>query len=143
MGRVATIARVPSELWTIAKALIPLLAIRTYAAGGSEPGNADAHPRPESVDIRADPIDASDDFVTGNDRQLRTGQFAIDDMKVSPANAAGRDPHAHFARDRLRVGQLGKNKRLSGLLLRPIATTIEKRGPASDIDTVVVGGDWP
>ena len=87
MRRITAIARVTGELRVIAKVLIAPLAIGTCTASGPEPGNSDSHSGPKIVDILADPIDPPDNFVTGNDRQLRIWQFAVDDMEVSSANA--------------------------------------------------------
>ena len=65
-------------------------------AGLAEPGHADARPGRE-IDAIADRLDAADDLVAGNDRQLRIRQFAVDHVQVGAADAAGLDPHADLA----------------------------------------------
>jgi hypothetical protein len=45
------------------------------------------------IDLGSDLLDASDDLVSGNKRQLRIRQFAIDNVKVGPANSACRNAH--------------------------------------------------
>ena len=66
-------------------------------AGVAEPGHADALADLEAADAGAETIDPSDDFMAGNDRDARVGQFAVDDMEIGAADAAGRDFQADFA----------------------------------------------
>ena len=71
------------------------------AAGMAEPSDADARRRGLQADAFADRLDPADDLVPGDDRQLRVGQFAVDDVQVGAADAAGLDPHADLASARL------------------------------------------
>ena len=79
-------------------------AIRADATGMAEPRNADALTDVQSLDARANRINATNDLVAWNDRHFRIGQLAIYDMQVCAADAAGRDLHTNLACSRLPVG---------------------------------------
>jgi len=66
-------------------------------AGMAEPGNADSLSKQETDHVGTDRIDAPDDFMAGNDGKLRLREFAVDDMKISAANAASFDLEPQFA----------------------------------------------
>ncbi len=66
-------------------------------AGMAKPGHADALADLQSADAGAKPIDASDDFMAGNDRDARIGEFAVDHMEIGAANPAGGDFQPDFA----------------------------------------------
>jgi hypothetical protein len=70
----------------------------------AEPRNADALTDAQSLDARSERVDSANDLVTGNDRHLRIGQFAIDDMQVRAADTASRDLHPNLARSGLAIG---------------------------------------
>ena len=57
---------------------------------------------------RTDRLGPTDDLVARDERQLRLGQLAVDDVEVGPAHAAGSDPEQHLARAGNRVRQPGR-----------------------------------
>ncbi len=67
------------------------------AARMAEPRNANALAETQMGDIGADRIDPSDDLMSGDDRNFRIRQFAVNDMKVGTADAASADANANFA----------------------------------------------
>ena len=73
----------------------------------AEPRNADALTHVQPFDASPDRIDPADDFVTRDDRHLRVGQFAIDDMQVRAADAAGGHLHSNLAGPGLPIGEFG------------------------------------
>ena len=58
-------------------------------AGMAKPGHADALADLQAADAGAEPVDASDDFMAGNDRDARMGQFAVHHMQIGAADPAG------------------------------------------------------
>ena len=73
--RIAAVERIAGEAGRIAQVLAAAPAELAAAAGGAEPGNADAVADLEAVDARADGDDASDDFMPGNDVWFGIGEF--------------------------------------------------------------------
>ena len=51
-------------------------------------------------------LDAADNFVAGDHGVFDVRQFAIDDVQVGPANAAGAHTHADLSVIRKRIGAL-------------------------------------
>ncbi len=64
--------------------------------------------------IRAQVHDAADDFMAGDDGQFRIGQFAIDHMKIRPADRAGGYANAYLARLQRARCDLSFRKRQTG-----------------------------
>ena len=64
-------------------------AIGTRAAGVAEPRNADTLADVQVLDAGADRIDPANDLMARDNRNVRVGQFAVDDMPVGAADAAG------------------------------------------------------
>ena len=91
-------------------------AIRTFTASVAEPGDANALADPKSFDAISKHIDSTDNFVTGDNRDLGVWQFSIHDVKVSSANAAGKNLHPDLPGSGLVVGELGPLKRSLKLL---------------------------
>jgi hypothetical protein len=54
--------------------------------------------------------------VSGNDGQLWVGQFAVDNVEIGPADAAGFNPDAHLAGPGDRIGQFLEDQRGTGLV---------------------------
>ena len=79
-------------------------AIGTDAAGVAEPRNADTLADVQVLDACADGIDPANDLMARDDRNLRVGQFAIDDMQIGAADAAGGDLNPYLARPWLPIG---------------------------------------
>ncbi len=94
---VAAVARVAVELRRVAQVLAPGGAMKAVAAGGAEPGHADAVAGAEALDAGADRGDAADHLVAEDQRQLRLGQVAVGHVQVGAANAAGGDLDQHLA----------------------------------------------
>jgi cytochrome c2 len=72
----------------------------------AEPG--DAHPvtRPNGRLALAHTFDDADDLMARYDRDLRVGQFAVDDMEIGATDCAGFNAYPDLARSRPRVGAL-------------------------------------
>jgi hypothetical protein len=51
-------------------------------------------------DAVADNLDGPDDLMARDDRQLRRREFAVDDVEVGAADAAGADADQDLARQR-------------------------------------------
>ncbi|MNY37764.1 hypothetical protein D3C86_1723470 [compost metagenome] len=77
-------------------------AVGTLATGMRQPRYADPVARGEAGDAGATHIDPADDFVPRYQRRLWVRQLAIDDMKVSTANAASGHRNPHLGRSRHR-----------------------------------------
>ena len=67
-------------------------------------------PRLQPFDAGPDRIDPADDLMARDDRHLRVGQLAIDDMQIRAADAAGGHLHANLARPGLPIGEFGPFK---------------------------------
>src|ERR1019366_5441052 len=94
------------EEGTIAEIFSAVDAIGANAAGVAEPRNADAFTDAQLLDASPDCIDPADDLVARNDRHLRVGQLAIDDMQVGAADAVSGHLHPDLPRPGLPVGDL-------------------------------------
>ncbi len=113
MGGVAAVAGKAGEERRVAEIFAPAPAIGAGSVGVAEPGDAD--PRAElEVDAFARRLDPADDLVPRHDRQFGIGQFAIDDMQVGAADAAGFDANENLPRSWLGIGTLLHDKRLAG-----------------------------
>ena len=95
--RIAAVEGVAGESREVAEVLAAGAAIGAGAAGGAEPGNADAVADRERRHAGPDRLDAADDLVTGHDRIAEIGKLAIHDVKVGAANAARRDAHQNLS----------------------------------------------
>ena len=104
-GRIAAVARKTGEYGMITKILALRAAIGASAVRMTEPRNADAFADLQARDRGADRIDATDDLVSGNDRQRARPQFAVEHMQVGAANTASRNLDANFSRTRFGVGK--------------------------------------
>jgi hypothetical protein len=120
---VTAVNRVTGKARVIAKILSAGAAIRTIAIGPAKPRNSDAISDSKdgsglsgaTVDMLrsvprffADFFNLSDNLVTENQRQLRIGQFAVCDVKVSAANRAGPDAHEQLSPARLRLWHIAQ-----------------------------------
>ena len=59
-------------------------------------------------------LDNADDFVTGDERQDRVGQLAVNDVQVGATDRAGSHPQPHLARTGFGHGQDGRGERCAG-----------------------------
>ncbi len=104
--REAAVTRVAGEQRMVTEVFPVIQAIGADTAGVTKPGNADALAGPQPFDARPDQVDPPDDLVPRNNRRHRGGQFAIDDVQVGAADAAGADLHANLTWPRSPIGQL-------------------------------------
>ena len=111
MGRVTAVSRVAREHRPVAEVFPLARAIGTDAAGRPKPGNANPLANFEILHTRAERIDPPDNFVARNDRQFWVRQFAVNDVKIRPADAASLDPDAQLARARNGIRQFLEHKR--------------------------------
>jgi hypothetical protein len=84
---------VTRKLSFIAQILSTGLAESTDTAGLAQPGNPYALPHSEATDVLAHLLDHANDLVTKDDRKPWMLKFAVPNMEISAANAAGLDPH--------------------------------------------------
>ena len=85
--------------------------INTFAVGPAEPRNADAitdfelqsADRGWRIGAFANLFDTTDNLVPQDQRQFRIRQFAIDDMKIGPANRARAHTNEQLPRPGLRL----------------------------------------
>jgi len=110
----AAVARVAGEARTVAQILPAAPAIGTFATRVTEPGNADAFADLQVHDTGAKRVHAADHLMAGNNRIGDFRQFAVDDMQIGAANAAGTDPDAHISGPRRRILPQLKPERRAG-----------------------------
>jgi hypothetical protein len=110
VGRITAIARVAREDRPVAKVFPLACTIGTDSAGRSKPRNADPLTNLTVIHVRAERIDAPDDLMPWNDRELRVWQFAINDVEIGPADAASLDPDPKLARAGNGIGQFLENQ---------------------------------
>src|SRR5205814_3852524 len=101
--RVAAVDRVAGKARAIAEILASRSAIRTDAIGPTEPRHADALAR----------LGGAGDLVPDDQRQLRIGQLAVDDMQVGAADRAAFDFDEELAGLRRRDGEHAKDERIA------------------------------
>jgi hypothetical protein len=75
--------------WTIVSFQVPVL--------GGEPGHADVRAERKTADAGTDRSHPADNLVARHDRQLRIRQFAVDQVQIGAANAAGRNLNQDLA----------------------------------------------
>src|SRR5690606_20441158 len=90
-------------------------------ARSPEPRNADSIADPVTRRTGTDRFDAADDLVTGNERQHRIGQLAIDDVQIRAADGARLD-----AQQQLAFAGLWNRKRTRR---KPFTGLFEHHGP--------------
>src|SRR6266478_8991823 len=92
--------------------------ISTFAVGPAEPRNSDAITNFElrSADRRfrsgafANFFDTADNLVPQDQRQFRIRQFAIDDVKIGPANRARAHTNEQLPRPGLRLQHIAQHE---------------------------------
>ena len=70
----------------------------------AEPRNADTLADVQVLDAGADRIDPANDLMARDNRNVRVGQFAVDDMQVGAADAAGTHLNPYLAWPGLPLG---------------------------------------
>jgi len=88
---------VAGETRAVAQVLAMAGAEGAVAAGPAQPGASHALAGADVVHAGADVDDPADDLVSGNHRQHRIGQLAVDEVEVGAAHAAGFDPQQDLA----------------------------------------------
>jgi hypothetical protein len=88
----------------IAEILLAARAIGANATGTGEPWNTNARADAQLHDASPDCIDAPYDFVARNDRYRGIGEFAIHDVQIRAADAAGGHLDSKLARSGCRSG---------------------------------------
>jgi hypothetical protein len=84
------------------------------AASPTQPRNADSIALAKCFYRAANLLDAANNFVAGNERQFWFRQFAIDDMKIGPANGTGRNAHQQLSGVGPPPGDIAQLQRLVG-----------------------------
>src|SRR5262249_15058372 len=87
--RVPAVDVVPGEAGSVAQVLLAGAAVAALAARPAQPRHADAIADAEAGDIGSDRRDGTDDLVAGDERELRIGQLAVEDVQVRAADRAG------------------------------------------------------
>jgi len=110
--RVPTIDCVTSETRPVAKILSVGSTIWTLSIRPTEPWNTHSVADGESFNTIGNLLDVPDDLVPGNQRQLGIGQFAIDHMKIRPANCACGDTHKQLSLRRFWLWHIAQLQRV-------------------------------
>ena len=113
---IAAVDVAAGEVRRVAEVLHARQAVVAVAAGPAEPGHADARPHGEVADAAAQRLNPADDLVSGYDRIARLRQFAVGDMQVRAAHAAGQNTNQNLTGTRLRLRPVHQPQRLA----RPI-----------------------
>ena len=111
---IAAIDLVAGEASAVAQILAAAAAVLAHPAGPVEPRHAD--PVADREPVGRFPLldDDADDLVPGNERQLRIGKLAVDDMQICPAHGAGAHRDQQLLRAGMRRRQLRRRQRAPG-----------------------------
>jgi hypothetical protein len=96
------------------------------SAGSGKPRNPDAPANPERIKAATYHVDPADDFMARNKRKLRAQQFAVDDVKVGAAHAAGADANPDLTVGRAGIRPLDKLERLTSTFQHHCAHSIRR-----------------
>src|ERR1700730_17640886 len=88
---------VAGEAGVVAKILSGRSTINGFAIRPAQPRNPDAVTDRKIFDALASLLDAPDNLMSQNQRQLRVGQLAINNVQIGPANGAGVNPDKQLA----------------------------------------------
>src|SRR5205823_2433477 len=124
---VAAVDVIASKFSFIAKILPVRSTISAFAVGPAEPWNADTISNRKvrgasrtgvglALNRFADLFDAADDLVAENQREFGIRQFAIDDVKIGPANAARANANKKLSPARFRFRNVAQCERRSDFL---------------------------
>ena len=98
---VAAVEMAAGEPRVVAEVLLARMAEAAAAAGAAEPRHADPLADVEAVGARAHLRHLADDLVAGHDRVAADRQFAVDEVEVGAADAAGKHADEELRRPRL------------------------------------------
>jgi hypothetical protein len=73
-------------------------AVRAASIRVAKPGDANPFAHLQVFNSGTDGIYPADNFMSGNHRQLRIGEFAVDDVQIRATNPAGENLYANFVR---------------------------------------------
>ncbi len=107
---IAAVARVTGKESPVAEILPSRRAIDADATRPAEPRNADPLPFDE---VARRLHDVADDLMADDQRQLRIGQLAVDDMQIRTADRTDVDVQEQLALTRLRHGYVREHERLA------------------------------
>ena len=79
-----------------------------------KPWHPDPLPDPQAMHVAAHLLDPADNLVARHQRKMPLWQFAVDDVQVRAADAAGLDPQPDLVPAGLWQGKFRKLKRLTG-----------------------------
>ena len=88
---VTAVDLVAGESRVVAEVLPIREAVMAGVVGGSEPGHTDPIPRCEPVDEVAGADHAAYYLVTGDQRELRVGEFPVYHVQIGPAHRTSMD----------------------------------------------------
>ena len=94
---IAAVDVTAGEMRRVAEILQARKAVAAVAAGPAEPGHADARADGKIAHPIAQGRHAADDLVARDDRITRLRQFAVGDVQVGAADAAGKDANQNLA----------------------------------------------
>ncbi len=114
--RVTSVQLIAREQCSIAKVLLPGLAVSALTAGRTKPRHSDARADERAGNTFADGLHDPDDFMPRNQRQLRMRQLAIHDVKVGAADAARPDSQPHLPRRQSRFDNFREPQGLPRLI---------------------------
>jgi DNA-binding MarR family transcriptional regulator len=114
--RIAAVEPVTGEASTLAEVLAPGVAVPALPAGPTEPGHPHPLARSKALSPGPETLDDSHDLVTGDQRELRIRQLAVDDVEVGAAHAAGTHPQEHLAGAGIGEREVALGERTPGLL---------------------------
>jgi hypothetical protein len=112
---IAAIDLVAGETGPVAQIFAAAAAVLADTAGPAEPWHADPVADREAFGIGSLFHDGADDFVAGHQRQLRVGQFAVEDVQIGAADGTGLDRDQQLPRSGPRLRQLGGGEGPPGL----------------------------
>jgi len=95
----------PGELRAIAKIFPAFAAIAALAASPAQPRHAEALPGPDTSDVASHFFGYRHCLVPRDNREARVGQFAVYEVQVGAANAAGKNAAPYLACGRRRQVQ--------------------------------------
>src|SRR5207248_7817569 len=84
--RITAVERVAGEARFVAEVLAPGSAIFALSTCPPQPRNTDALASSETFHTRAGFGDCAHDFMTGDYREFRMGQFTVHDMQIRSAD---------------------------------------------------------
>lgn len=82
----------------------------------SQPGNTNLIAKAETGNARPKALDATNNFMTGNQRQYGVRQFTVDDMQICPTHAASLNAQPDLVFPRVRCIEFDRAKGSADLL---------------------------